>query len=120
MIRRPPRSTRTDTPCPYTTLFRSAGERLDAVGDKGQLVLRVGFPDPVVRHLGDVAEALLTLPQQAPGATDVGEDVERHRHRQGNEANEAKAKADDAGPCGHKNGNREHEDWKSTRLNSSH
>src|SRR3546814_18959178 len=23
MIRRPPRSTRTDTPCPYTTLFRS-------------------------------------------------------------------------------------------------
>src|SRR3546814_18942303 len=26
MIRRPPRSTRTDTPCPYTTLFRSEGE----------------------------------------------------------------------------------------------
>src|SRR3546814_6783450 len=25
MIRRPPRSTRTDTLCPYTTLFRSAG-----------------------------------------------------------------------------------------------
>src|SRR3546814_2454379 len=25
MIRRPPRSTRTDTPFPYTTLFRSAG-----------------------------------------------------------------------------------------------
>src|SRR3546814_4341508 len=28
MIRRPPRSTRTDTLCPYTTLFRSAGPRL--------------------------------------------------------------------------------------------
>src|SRR3546814_9297250 len=28
MIRRPPRSTRTDTLFPYTTLFRSAGERL--------------------------------------------------------------------------------------------
>src|SRR3546814_15405117 len=27
MIRRPPRSTRTDTLCPYTTLFRSAGQR---------------------------------------------------------------------------------------------
>src|SRR3546814_3454257 len=27
MIRRPPRSTRTDTLVPYTTLFRSAGER---------------------------------------------------------------------------------------------
>src|SRR3546814_4260054 len=25
MIRRPPRSTRTDTLCPYTTLFRSGG-----------------------------------------------------------------------------------------------
>src|SRR3546814_19068866 len=24
MIRRPPRSTRTDTPCPYTTLFRAS------------------------------------------------------------------------------------------------
>src|SRR3546814_20555918 len=90
MRRRPTRSTRTDSLFPYTTLFRS-------------------FPYPVARHLGDVSEALLTLPQQAPGATDVGEDVERHRHRQGNEANEAKAKADDAGPCGHKNGNREHE-----------
>src|SRR3546814_13894331 len=26
MIRRPPRSTRTDTLCPYTTLFRSPGQ----------------------------------------------------------------------------------------------
>src|SRR3546814_20028888 len=26
MIRRPPRSTRTDTPFPYTTLFRSKGQ----------------------------------------------------------------------------------------------
>src|SRR3546814_5152054 len=30
MIRRPPRSTRTDTLFPYTTLFRSAGPRGDA------------------------------------------------------------------------------------------
>src|SRR3546814_7867678 len=29
MIRRPPRSTRTDTPFPYTTLFRSDRPRLD-------------------------------------------------------------------------------------------
>src|SRR3546814_9845071 len=39
MIRRPPRSTRTDTLFPYTTLFRSFGHRLDdrlrnEVGDK--------------------------------------------------------------------------------------
>src|SRR3546814_15170174 len=30
MIRRPPRSTRTDTLFPYTTLFRSAGNRQEA------------------------------------------------------------------------------------------
>src|SRR3546814_10404780 len=30
MILRPPRSTRTDTLCPYTTLFRSAGIRIDS------------------------------------------------------------------------------------------
>src|SRR3546814_1274456 len=30
MIRRPPRSTRTDTLCPYTTLFRSRGHRTAA------------------------------------------------------------------------------------------
>src|SRR3546814_21158709 len=36
MIRRPPRSTRTDTPFPYTTLFRSFLQhlgRLQAIGD---------------------------------------------------------------------------------------
>src|SRR3546814_18194686 len=39
MIRRPPRSTRTDTRFPYTTLFRSRPERaVDRVGD----ALRIG------------------------------------------------------------------------------
>src|SRR3546814_7921285 len=33
MIRRPPRSTRTDTLFPYTTLFRSVAEYLHLVGD---------------------------------------------------------------------------------------
>src|SRR3546814_1533848 len=32
MIRRPPRSTRTDTLFPYTTLFRSGGYHCDASG----------------------------------------------------------------------------------------
>src|SRR3546814_5316085 len=39
MIRRPPRSTRTDTLFPYTTLFRSApsgGSDLDFFGSHGQ------------------------------------------------------------------------------------
>src|SRR3546814_15363695 len=51
MIRRPPRSTRTDTLFPYTTLFRSEGLRLllgeptlvvrvdESLGDGGELVL---------------------------------------------------------------------------------
>src|SRR3546814_2311700 len=33
MIRRPPRSTRTDTLFPYTTLFRSCGESATGVGE---------------------------------------------------------------------------------------
>src|SRR3546814_13526791 len=32
MIRRPPRSTRTDTLFPYTTLFRSAPPEIEAIG----------------------------------------------------------------------------------------
>src|SRR3546814_4094338 len=38
MIRRPPRSTRTDTLFPYTTLFRSASDRIRV---RGALALRV-------------------------------------------------------------------------------
>src|SRR3546814_8513499 len=53
MIRRPPRSTRTDTLFPYTTLFRSAavGDRLldEVVGavDEGQRLLEVDDVDAV-------------------------------------------------------------------------
>src|SRR3546814_6622591 len=40
MIRRPPRSTRTDTPFPYTTLFRSlaAAKTETSIGEIGALV----------------------------------------------------------------------------------
>src|SRR3546814_7337071 len=34
MIRRPPRSTRTDTLCPYTTLFRSLVQQLEGVAQR--------------------------------------------------------------------------------------
>src|SRR3546814_2582412 len=37
MIRRPPRSTRTDTLFPYTTLFRSLGFLADSFPDSGRL-----------------------------------------------------------------------------------
>src|SRR3546814_2114880 len=42
MIRRPPRSTRTDTLFPYTTLFRSALEAL--MIERGQRFLQVSEP----------------------------------------------------------------------------
>src|SRR3546814_3340432 len=39
MIRRPPRSTRTDTLFPYTTLFRSALQRLKEAAEKAKIEL---------------------------------------------------------------------------------
>src|SRR3546814_2126567 len=45
MIRRPPRSTRTDTLFPYTTLFRSAGAAGRAAGVGGGRFLKERNPD---------------------------------------------------------------------------
>src|SRR3546814_16500438 len=45
MIRRPPRSTRTDTRFPYTTLFRSAVGGRGGRDDRGGL--RAAAPEPV-------------------------------------------------------------------------
>src|SRR3546814_5149257 len=66
MIRRPPRSTRTDTLFPYTTLFRSASrarrESLRrAIYDR--LSLRLARPQPLCRHPG----AFLMLTRVDPG-----------------------------------------------------
>src|SRR3546814_18831080 len=61
MLRRPPRSTRTDTLFPYTTLFRSLREELGdraEVERRGAEGLRVGRQ----RHLAD-----LNLAARAPG-----------------------------------------------------
>src|SRR3546814_12550749 len=49
MRRRPPRSTRTDTLCPYTTLFRSFV--LDAVREQLELGYEIGPQHPLA---GDV------------------------------------------------------------------
>src|SRR3546814_16051744 len=65
MLRRPPRSTRTDTLCPYTTLFRSS----DA-GPAGQLA--VGL-----RHVG--GPALLAADDHLDLVADV---VKRVEHRE--------------------------------------
>src|SRR3546814_3424140 len=69
MIRLPPISTRTDTLCPYTTLFRSieAGnfaaevpviQRNDEVGDLTRAFSRMG--DSIVRHDRDIRRMAYT------------------------------------------------------------
>src|SRR3546814_1382426 len=52
MIRRPPRSTRTDTLCPYTTLFRSglAGIGRRQQGAAGVVLEQVGQPAGTAGH----------------------------------------------------------------------
>src|SRR3546814_6853908 len=52
MIRRPPRSTRTDTLCPYTTLFRSRRRLRGGGGDDDGVFHRAGFLEGL-HHLGD-------------------------------------------------------------------
>src|SRR3546814_18823177 len=109
MIRRPPRSTRTDTLCPYTTLFRShdaeAGiEARQLLGEQAPQV-----PCIPARPAGAEGQALqaaigtvggqLQLPGAAPGAHQLAAEV---LQQQGDSAAEI------------------HMDRKSTRLNSSH
>src|SRR3546814_19572587 len=67
MIRRPPRSTRTDTLFPYTTRFRSGDERLDLVGGRadqiagvlGREALHSGQQQRLARQRRDPREARL-------------------------------------------------------------
>src|SRR3546814_10387518 len=71
MIRRPPRSTRTDTLFPYTTLFRSGFETSAfpqavgrAVGDD-QLALAMGQHEVGDRSAHDIAQRETILERQA-------------------------------------------------------
>src|SRR3546814_11144789 len=68
MIRRPPRSTRTDTLFPYTTLFRSVERALGAGPAESFAV------SPVLGELGTIDEHLL---RHAP-ANDAGASDPRH------------------------------------------
>src|SRR3546814_20472929 len=61
MIRRPPRSTRTDTLFPYTTLFRSKSGLVFGSGDVLALAL-IGFARVRMKHLINLdAECLCQL-----------------------------------------------------------
>src|SRR3546814_4899665 len=68
MIRRPPRSTRTDTLVPYTTLFRSATH---AIGDRGNRIVidtyeRVLGDDAKSDHRWRVEHAQIVSPEDIP------------------------------------------------------
>src|SRR3546814_439050 len=83
MIRRPPRATRTDTPFPYTTLFRSldvveaqvtAGVRIHALDVRG--VLAAAVDDDHLR--GDRGAVVALVPRRGRDA-DAGTVVEHER-----------------------------------------
>src|SRR3546814_9965211 len=69
MIRRPPRSTRTDTLFPYTTLFRSAGVELYGEADAG------GALGEIEKVSTDLAELISSISsaasQQSAAATNI-------------------------------------------------
>src|SRR3546814_18673640 len=87
MIRRPPRSTRTDTLFPYTTLFRSAkvADRV-AVLRGGRLVAKAEMANA---DMGSLVHAMVgrevksldvaLAEQGAPAAEDPAEEFPRHR-----------------------------------------
>src|SRR3546814_16951761 len=79
MLRRPPRSTRTDTLFPYTTLFRSHDHRRAATGGHAFfLALEV---DAAVggRFAELAAQLLLRVPDQVLGAVEPAADVGAER-----------------------------------------
>src|SRR3546814_1572463 len=112
MIRRPPRSTRTDTLFPYTTLFRSwrcsydgpAGEREERQEERGRGE-RDGQAEDDLDQLAEAAAGIAEGQRQAGGNDDDDRDDARHRPLDGFE---------DGGQRPFPG------DRKSTRLNSSH
>src|SRR3546814_11938417 len=89
MIRRPPRSTRTDTLFPYTTLFRSIGAELVAAflhGEKGRRTLATTFRKRIElrdrRHVGIYRAAFTCLAdhfRQAVIGLRSADDIDRGR-----------------------------------------
>src|SRR3546814_15355165 len=100
MIRRPPRSTRTDTLFPYTTLFRSSAERQQHLDHQFELKTA----ESITEALGNMKGAMMKLGQMASYLDQGMPDHVR----------EALAELQSNAPP------MSAEDRKSTRLNSSH
>src|SRR3546814_12878839 len=119
MIRRPPRFTRTDTPFPYTTLFRSklASDRSAGTCDQHDLARDVTAHQQFVRRDGIAAEQFLDLhvakiadrDAALDDMPDAGQGPYRDILRRQEFDDLASPRAGRAG-----------KDRKSTRLNSSH
>src|SRR3546814_19213673 len=97
MIRRPPRSTRTDTLFPYTTLFRSADV------ERPTLVVLAGLVEGCIHELARTVDA--------------GDDLAAHRHPVHVAVEHVHEHAD---ALHRRIRHAELGDRKSTRLNSSH
>src|SRR3546814_17481299 len=70
MIRRPPRSTRTDPLFPYTTLFRSAGPGRGGTGaalGMGRQALKALVGLQIVLRVASLAELLVRVLGRLPG-----------------------------------------------------
>src|SRR3546814_1631397 len=80
MIRRPPRSTRTDTLFPYTTLFRSVDTQplVDALGL--EFVDQLWVPEERTRH-GDEFESFIQCVLDGVDAVDAAEQDQWHPQR---------------------------------------
>src|SRR3546814_13757423 len=103
MIRRPPRSTRTDTLFPYTTLFRSLGIGRAHFGDQGR-------HEPVYERLGGAEDVRVAHGATHDAAENIAPPLVGRQHAVGDkEAGGAEVIGDHAVA-----------DRKSTRMNSSH
>src|SRR3546814_19894699 len=112
MIRQPPRSTRTETLFPYSTLFRSIGEIKAALGVEDDVVGGRKRP-PVHRSQQRLEPSAPDVQALDRAAGIVGRRADRNAQAVDLGPFIAAVVADDEGAVGG-------QDRKSTRLNSSH
>src|SRR3546814_5252254 len=127
MIRRPPRSTRTDTLFPYTTLFRSAGRHRDDHGCRGEVGLGVDVEADGEHVVGPDDEADETDRHHGVGHAEIAEHrlARESRHDVADDAESRQDHDVDLGVTEEPEQVLEQNrvaaaDRKSTRLNSSH